>query len=109
MTSDILVEDAYVVRTAGSVEEALAAAGRERFDLVISDIGLPDGSGLELMRRLRDEHGIRGIAITGYGMRDDLERSKAAGFLEHLVKPITAQKLESAVERVLRTAAVEQS
>lgn len=109
VTSDILVEDAYVVRTAGSVEEALAAAGRERFDLVISDIGLPDGSGLELMRRLRDEHGIRGIAITGYGMRDDLERSKAAGFLEHLVKPITAQKLESAVERVLRTAAVEQS
>ena len=99
--SEILIEDAYVVRTAATIEEALAAAGRETFDLVISDIGLPDGSGLELMERLRHEHGVRGIAITGYGMREDVERSRKAGFLEHLVKPITAQKLESAVERAL--------
>ena len=101
--SEILLEDAYFVRTAMNVQEALAAADRESFDLVISDIGLPDGSGLDLMRRLRDQHGIRGIAITGYGMSEDLERSRAAGFLDHLVKPITAQKLESAVERALKT------
>jgi PAS domain S-box-containing protein len=99
--SEILIEDAYVVRTAATVQEALEAAAREPFDLVISDIGLPDGSGLDLMERLRREHGVRGIAITGYGMREDVERSRKAGFLEHLVKPITAQKLESAVERAL--------
>lgn len=85
------------VTTAISVAEALAAAGRERPDLVISDLGLPDGAGTELMAQLRDEHGLTGIALTGYGMEDDVARTRAAGFATHLVKPIGFDQLRRAL------------
>ena len=55
------------------------------------------------MRRLRDRHGLTGIALTGYGMEEDLKRSREAGFVEHLVKPITFQRLEAAVERFFQS------
>jgi signal transduction histidine kinase/ActR/RegA family two-component response regulator len=84
---------------ARSLKEALAAAEAQAFDLVLSDLGLPDGSGLELMRRLHDRYGLLGIAVTGYGMEDDVRRGREAGFVDHLVKPITFQKLASAIER----------
>jgi response regulator of citrate/malate metabolism len=60
---------------------------------------LPDGSGLDLMRRLRDGHGLSGIAVSGYGMQEDLRRSLEAGFVEHLVKPVTFERLADAVDR----------
>jgi CheY-like chemotaxis protein len=82
-----------------SVRDALEAAGRQPFDLVLSDLSLPDGSGLDLMRRLRDERGLSGIAVTGYGMEEDRRRSRDAGFVDHLVKPITLSTLADAVER----------
>ena len=96
---DLLTELSCVVVSAGGVEEALAAAENEPFDLVISDIGLADGSGFDLMRRLRERHGLAGIAVTGYGMASDLRRGLEAGFVEHLVKPITFQRLAGAIER----------
>ena len=67
--------------------EARAIASREVFDLLISDIGLPDGNGCDLMAELRDRQGLVGIALTGYGMDEDVDRSQAAGFSAHLSKP----------------------
>jgi CheY-like chemotaxis protein len=81
----------------GSIEEARPAAAREAFDLVISDLGLPDGTGVELMRHLRDTYGLRGIALSGYGTEEDLHRSGEAGFIEHLVKPIDFNDLRRAL------------
>jgi len=93
----------HVVRTAGSVREALAAAASgEAFDLLISDIGLPDGSGLELMAELRRAHRVAGIALSGYGTDDDLRRSREAGFAEHLTKPVDVRRLEEVIGGLLK-------
>jgi signal transduction histidine kinase len=92
----------YDVTPAPDVSAARDAAQAKKFDLVVSDLGLPDGSGLELMRELRDRYGLRGIALSGYGQAQDVMESRAAGFVEHLVKPIDFQRLEAAVRRVTR-------
>ncbi len=86
------------VATATTVAEALEKAEAEPFDLVISDIRLPDGSGHDLMRRLRLRQDIPGIALTGYAMEDDARRSSEAGFEVHLVKPVDFLALRDAVE-----------
>lgn len=94
------------VTAAQSVNAALAAAqsareGAEKFDLVISDLGLPDGDGRKLMRELHDRDGLSGIAISGYGMEEDIEKSHAAGFAEHLTKPIRIEELQAAISRLV--------
>jgi len=68
---------------------------------VVSDIGLPDGSGLDLMTELRERYGLNGIAVSGYGMDEDLKRSRDAGFREHLVKPVGLEELKDAIARVV--------
>jgi CheY-like chemotaxis protein len=87
------------VATAASLAAARQAAAGADFDLLISDIELTDGSGLELMRELRPR-GIPGIAVSGYGSEDDLRESHAAGFSIHLVKPVLADALDEAICRV---------
>jgi CheY-like chemotaxis protein len=87
------------VRSAATVKQALEIAEKERIDLVISDLGLPDGSGLDVMRALRKRYGIKGIALSGFGMDDDIRRCMEAGFSKHLTKPIDLGKLESAIEQ----------
>ena len=79
----------------------METAARNQFDLLISDIALPDGTGMELMSCLRALKPIRGIAISGFGMNGDITRSISAGFSEHLVKPIKVEKLEAAIDRVM--------
>lgn len=96
----LLAASHYVVKTASSVEAALQLADAERFDIVVSDLGLPDGTGYELMRQIRDRHGIKGIALSGYGMEEDQRRSREAGFLEHVVKPVDVSHLASVIQRV---------
>ncbi|HWA11143.1 MAG TPA: response regulator [Opitutaceae bacterium] len=93
----LLTRRNYTVMAAGSLAEARALAGRETFDLLISDIGLPDGSGCELMAELQGSRGLIGIALTGYGMEEDISRSQAAGFATHLTKPISVQALDRAL------------
>lgn len=83
----------YEVRVVGSVKSALAAAEAAPFDLLVSDLGLPDGSGNDLMRQLRERHKLRGIALSGFGMEEDIARSREAGFEAHLVKPVRVQQL----------------
>jgi signal transduction histidine kinase/ActR/RegA family two-component response regulator len=106
--ADLLRATGYQVIVAGSVSEGMAAAdaaiqGRrrdDRIDLVLSDIGLPDGSGLDLMAELSRRYGLRGIALTGYGMEEDVARSRAAGFARHLTKPVNLEQLETAIRQV---------
>ena len=91
----------YSVTHATGVESAVSQAQQQRFDLLISDISLPDGSGHELLRRLSVHGPVRAIAISGYGMDDDVARSQESGFADHLIKPMTIGQLKSAVERLL--------
>jgi CheY-like chemotaxis protein len=90
----------YQVEIAESVQSALQAAGQNKFDLVISDLGLPDGNGLDLMKQLRQMYPIKGIALSGYGMDDDVQKSLSAGFAKHLIKPVNLDQLKDAIEQV---------
>lgn len=85
------------VEHAGSVRAAKDLAQTQQFDVVISDIGLPDGSGIELMKQLSAEYRLKGIAMSGYGMEEDVRRSLHAGFHAHLTKPINIDLLENAI------------
>ncbi len=75
-----------------------------RFDVMVSDIGLPDATGYELMRQAKDRYGIAGIALSGYGMEEDVRKSKEAGFCEHLVKPVHIPQLLEMLRRVTQRA-----
>ncbi len=101
----LLVARGHVVAKADSVAAALAVAEDGEFDLLISDLGLPDGSGLDLIRgirALRQGRAMPGIALSGYGLDEDVRRSHEAGFLEHLIKPVNFTALEVAICRVAR-------
>jgi signal transduction histidine kinase len=89
----LLRRGGHQVTTASSIAEARAAFAAAEFDTVISDLGLPDGSGLDLMRELRQQREVAGIALTGYGMEDDLRKTREAGFFAHLVKPVDFEQL----------------
>ena len=91
----------HEVTTAGTIGEALGIAASREFSLVISDIGLPDGSGLELMRNISERRPVKAIALTGYGMEEDIRRSREAGFTVHMTKPIDFTKLEAMIRQIL--------
>jgi two-component system, chemotaxis family, CheB/CheR fusion protein len=97
----VLSLEGHTIETAGDVATALELAGRQTFDLLISDLGLPDGSGHDLIRALRARgHGFPGIALSGYGHEDDIRRSCEAGFAAHLTKPASREALLGAVAAV---------
>lgn len=97
----LLSRAGYQVFTASSVAAAVAAAEAAPFDVVVSDLGLPDGTGLEVITKLRlIQPRLRGIALSGYGMEDDLHRSVEAGFERHLVKPVDFNQLRRALREV---------
>ncbi len=91
----------HEVSSAEDVASAIELADNESFDLLVADLGLPDGSGLELMARLKPT-GLRGIALTGYGSEADIEKSLAAGFECHLTKPTTLEQLVQAMVRIFK-------
>ena len=102
----LLTAAGYHVVSAASVGEAREVVGRHGCDLLIADLGLPDGSGLDLLRELRDTHGLqKGIALTGFTNDDDVAACAAAGFSAYLPKPVRFPELESTVRRVLGGAA----
>ena len=91
----------YRVTLAHTANQAIEKTAHEEFDLVISDIGLPDRSGYELMQELQTTKGLRGIALSGFGMEDDVTRARDAGFSEHLTKPINFDRLEESIQSLL--------
>lgn len=91
----------YAVEVAGTVQEALEKLKSTHFHILISDIGLPDGSGHELMKEAKRSHeNIVGIALSGFGMEEDVRQSTAAGFSAHLTKPIDISMLQEALEKL---------
>ena len=101
----LLVRKGYKVQSAQDVASAIKLADTTEFDMLVSDIGLPDGSGLDIMEHIREQHDIPGIALSGFGMQQDIERSKQAGFREHLTKPVNFGQLQAAISRHSRAAA----
>jgi PAS domain S-box-containing protein len=100
--AQILERRHYKVAIAASVREAIAIAEKGHFDLVISDIGLPDGNGYDLFKKIHDRSPVvKGIALSGYGMENDLARSRNIGFQAHLIKPVKIDALEKALEETL--------
>ena len=102
----------YQVTAASNLAQALAEteAARKTIDhsgrarpvrLVISDLGLPDGSGYDLMRKLRADFKLRGIALSGFGMEEDVRHAEEAGFSRHLTKPVDFDSLLSAIRELL--------
>lgn len=84
----------YEVHPAYDVRTALELAAANEFDVLVSDIGLPDGTGTDLFKTLRSQKHICGIALSGYGMEEDICRSRNVGFSHHLVKPVDLNKLD---------------
>jgi signal transduction histidine kinase len=98
----VLSREGYTVHRTQSVSEAKKAIDTESFDLLISDIGLPDGSGLEIMQYLRNKRSTPGIAVRGYGMEQDISQAKNAGFARHLTKPVHPDILLATVAEMLK-------
>jgi signal transduction histidine kinase/ActR/RegA family two-component response regulator len=97
----LLKRRSYQAKTAGSLAEARELAANERFQVLISDIGLPDGNGFELMRELKaSNEDLQGIALTGYGMEEDITKGQSVGFKVHLTKPVRVQSLEAALATI---------
>ena len=93
----LLTRFGYKVLAADNMTEALRIAEEQPFDILLSDIGLPDGSGHELLRRLRATRDVPAVALSGFGMDEDIERSREAGFSDHLTKPVSIDRLQAAI------------
>jgi signal transduction histidine kinase/ActR/RegA family two-component response regulator len=103
----LLKRAGHEVVCAGSIKEAqtyaLVTPGQNRacaFDILISDLDLPDGSGRELMRNLAQRYPIRGIAISGHGMKEDIDGSMQAGFSYHITKPVNWAELKAVIDKI---------
>jgi len=93
----LLTMRGQIVVTAMNVQDAIRAIDEHQFDLLVSDIGLPDGSGCDVMRHAKKRRSTLGIAVSGYGMSEDIRNSIDAGFSTHLTKPLDLQKLTEAI------------
>jgi CheY-like chemotaxis protein len=90
----------FEVLAAENMTDALRIAEEQHFDILLSDIGLPDGTGMELLKRLRAKRTVKALALSGFGMDEDIERSQEAGFAEHLTKPVSIDRLQAAISKL---------
>jgi len=95
--TSLLRRRGYHVRSALTFQSALELSAKEQFDVLISDLGLPDGSGIDLIQQLVSKPPL-GIALTGFGMEKDIRKSREVGFHHHLVKPIDLNKLDALIQ-----------
>lgn len=96
----LLSHAGHDVTCAGSVKEGLQRARGDTFDVLISDLGLPDGTGYDLMRDLARERQIPGIALSSFGMKENVQNSIDAGFSRHITKPVNWQELKIEIQKV---------
>ena len=96
----LLKRRGFQVKTATDIAQAVEMFSQESFDVLVSDMGLPDGSGLDLLPGLATPPRCGGIMVSGFGNEEDLERSRAVGYGEHLVKPVDINELEAAIRRL---------
>lgn len=99
----LLTRAGHEVTTAITLAEARAVAAGGTFDFAICDLGLPDGSGLDLMLQLREHHGLRAIALSGHSDEEHRQQARDAGFVDYLVKPVDIMDILRAIERAKRT------
>ena len=98
---ELLVEAGFDVRIADRAAVATALFRERPADILVTDIGLPDASGLSLLASLKAMNpSLRAIVLSGYGMEEDVQRSRALGFAEHLVKPLNLNRLVAALDRL---------
>ncbi len=98
----LLQRRGHRVHTSVDIKQAVAALLQQPFDLVISDIGLPDGTGLDLPKILQASgHPIPGIALSGFGTEDDIRKSLLAGFARHITKPVDMNALDTAMAEII--------
>lgn len=103
IVSLLLRKAGHEVRRASTVASAKRLAETESFDVLLSDLGLPDGSGHDLMRHLvATGRSMPAIALSGYGTAGDIQRSLSAGFAEHIVKPVSFEMLQTSLLRIGR-------
>ena len=103
MLSVLMTHAGYEVSTASSAPEAIALAREHQFDVVISDIGMPEMNGYELAKAIRLLPGYETVplvAVTGYSMFDDRNRSLTSGFTEHVTKPIDPRAFLELIEQL---------
>ncbi|MDB5353998.1 MAG: sensor hybrid histidine kinase [Phycisphaerales bacterium] len=96
--SRLLGNAGYEVRVAHDVATALRLAAEKPFDLLVSDITLPDGTGLDLIRTLRRATPVKGIAVSGHSSEEAIRSSRAAGFSIHMVKPVDFTELRKTLD-----------
>ncbi|MEO7933991.1 MAG: response regulator [Chthoniobacterales bacterium] len=95
-----LEQNGHQVHTAVTLEQALRLLAELDCDVLLSDIGLPDGDGWELMRQVSKP--IYGIAMSGFGMNADREKSRAAGYRHHLLKPFMPEELDTLLAEAIQ-------
>lgn len=93
-TARLIRARGFQVMMAGTVAEALRQAASQKFDFLITDLGLPDGNGFDLMEDLAEKFGTNGVAVSGYGMQSDKDRAARSGFLQHFTKPFSIDSLD---------------
>jgi PAS domain S-box-containing protein len=98
--SRLLTHFGHQISVADNTQSALAIVQSQKFDVVLSDIGLPDGTGYEVISQVKRKQPIKAVAITGFGTDEDVRRGKEAGFDFHLVKPIDFHELRTVLDQV---------
>jgi CheY-like chemotaxis protein len=97
---NVLRQMGHAVETCPTVAAACQKLHESQFDILLSDIGLPDGTGIDFIKAARQICQTPAVALTGYGMAEDVEKCLQAGFDEHLTKPIDVERLEKTLSRI---------
>jgi CheY-like chemotaxis protein len=98
--SRLLTHFGHEVLTANNKQNALELLASGNIDVLLCDIGLPDGSGYEVVSQAKRKRPIKAIALTGFGTDEDFRRSKEAGFDSHLVKPVDLHELQTVLDQL---------
>jgi hypothetical protein len=98
--SRLLTHFGHQISVADNTQSALEIMASEKFDVLLCDIGLPDGTGYEVIAQAKRKRPVKAVAITGFGTEEDIRRGKEAGFDFHLVKPVDFHELRSVLDKV---------